>query len=75
MTVAVQNALKGFPYLVTPPTSGSLVYLFFKLLPFSYNASAYKAQNKNWCVIGYVKVQNCLFTDFLAILGQILLCW
>ena len=47
---------------------------FFNLFPFSYNASVYKARNQNWCAIGYVKVQNCLFTDCLAILGQNLPC-
>ena len=74
---------KGFPYLVTPPTFDSLekhvrksyfVYSFL-IFPLSYNASAYKDYNQNWCVIGHVKVQNCLFTYFLAILGQILPCW
>ena len=67
MTVVQKGQKKGFPYLVTLPTFGSLVYLCFNLLPFSLNASAYKAQNQNWCVIEYVKVQNCLSTDGLAI--------
>ena len=64
---------KDFAYLVTPSMFGSLVlhvhksyfvYVFFNHLPFSYNASAYKDQNQNWCVIGYVKVQSCLFISF-----------
>ena len=63
---------KGFPYAATPPTFDSLVQhvrksyfvYFLNLLPFSYNASAYKDHNQNWCVIGHVKVQNCLFTYF-----------
>ena len=78
MTVPVRKCLKRVPYLVTPPTFDSLVnmyenhilYIFFDLLPFSYNASAYKDHNQNWCVIGNVKVQNYLFTYFLAFLGQ-----
>ena len=37
---------------------------YFNLLPFSYKISAYKDQNQNWCVIGYVNVQKCLFTFF-----------
>ena len=51
---------------------GFIYYL--NLLPLSYNVSAYKDQNQNWCVIGYVNVQKCLFT-FLAILGQIPSFW
>ena len=43
----------------------------FNLLPLSYNVSAYKDQNQNWCVIGYVDVQKMSFHIFLAILGQI----
>ena len=37
---------------------------YFNLLPLSYNVSAYKDQNQNGCVIGYVNVQKCLFTFF-----------
>ena len=85
MTVAVvQKCLKrGFytwlpsPHLVVwyDMYKNHILYIYFLyLLLFSYNASAYKDHNQNWCVIGYVKVQNCLFKDFFAILGQILLC-
>ena len=31
---------------------------YLNLLPLSYNVSAYKDQNQNWCVIGYVNVQK-----------------
>ena len=34
---------------------------YFNLLSLSYNVSAYKDQNQNWCVIGYVNVQNMSF--------------
>ena len=38
---------------------------YSNLLPLSYNVSAYKDQNQNCCVIGYVNVQKkCLFTFF-----------
>ena len=37
---------------------------FFNLLPFSYNVSAYKDQNRNWCVIGYVNVFSHFFGHF-----------
>ena len=37
---------------------------YFNLLPLSYNDSAYKDQNLNWCVIGYVNVQKCIFIFF-----------
>ena len=37
---------------------------YFNLLPLSFNVSAYKDQNQNWCVVGYVNVQKCLFTFF-----------
>ena len=41
---------------------GFIYYL--NLLPLSYSVSAYKDQNQNWCVIGYVNVQKCFFTFF-----------
>ena len=47
---------------------------YFNLLPLSYYVSAYKDQNRNWCVIGYVNVQK-MSSHFLAILGQIPSCW
>ena len=37
---------------------------YFHLLPLSYNVSAYKDQNQNWCVIGYVNVQKMSFHIF-----------
>ena len=37
---------------------------FFNLLPLSYNVSAYKDQNQNWCVIAYVNVQKMSFHVF-----------
>ena len=37
---------------------------YFNLLPLSYNVSAYKDQNQNWCVIGYVNVQKMSFYIF-----------
>ena len=37
---------------------------YFNLLPLSYNVSAYKDQNQNWCVIGYVNVQKMSFQVF-----------
>ena len=37
---------------------------YFNLLPLSYNVSAYKDQNQNWCVIGYVNVQKMSFHIF-----------
>ena len=46
---------------------------YFNLLPLSYNVSAYKDQNPNWCVIGYV--QKMSFSHLLAILGQIPSFW
>ena len=37
---------------------------YFNLLPLSYNVSAYKDQNQNRCVIGYVNVQKMSFHIF-----------
>ena len=37
---------------------------YFNLLSLSYNVSAYKDQNQNWCVIGYAKVQKMPFHIF-----------
>ena len=37
---------------------------YFNLPPLSYNVSAYKDQNQNWCVIGYVNVQKISFHIF-----------
>ena len=37
---------------------------YFNLLPFRFNVSAYKDQNQNWCVIGYVNVQKMSFHSF-----------
>ena len=37
---------------------------YFNLLPLSYNVSACKDQNQNWCVIGYVNVQKMSFHIF-----------
>ena len=48
---------------------------YFNLLPLSYNASAYKDRNQNWCVIGYVNVQKMSFHIYLAIFGQIHSFW
>ena len=42
--------------------SGFIYY--FNILPLSYNVSAYKDQNQNWCVIGYVNVQKMSFNIF-----------
>ena len=39
----------------------------FKVLPLSFNNSAYKDQNQNWCVIGYVNVQKNVFSHFLVV--------
>ena len=84
MTVAVRKCLKRVfhTWLPHPPLivwynmyENQFLYIFLNLLPFNYNGSAYKDHNQNWYVIGHVKAQNCLFTYFLAILGQILLCW
>ena len=44
------------------------------LITLIYNVSAYKDQNQNWCVIGYVNVQK-MSSHFLAILGQIPSFW
>ena len=48
---------------------------YFNFLPLSFNVSAYKDQNQNWCVIGYVNVQKNVFSHFLAVLGQIPSFW
>ena len=48
---------------------------YFNLLPLSYNVSAYKVQNQNWCVIGYVNEQKKGLFTFLAFLGQIHSFW
>ena len=48
---------------------------YSNLLPLSYNVSAFKDQNQNCCVIGYVNVQKNVFSLFLAILGQIPSFW
>ena len=37
---------------------------YFNLLPLCYNVSAYKDQNQNWCVIGYVNVQKMSYHIF-----------
>ena len=37
---------------------------YFNLLPLSYNVSAYKDQNQNWCLIGYGNVQKMSFHIF-----------
>ena len=85
MNVEVQKCLKRVfhTWLPHPPlvvwydmNENHILYIYFvNLLHYSYNASAYKDQIQNWCVIGYVKVKSCLLTECLAILGQILLCW
>ena len=41
---------------------GFIYYL--NLLPLSYNVSAYKDQNQNWCVFEYVNVQKMPFHIF-----------
>ena len=41
---------------------GFIYYL--NLLPLSYNVSAYKDQNQNWCVFAYVNVQKMSFHIF-----------
>ena len=47
---------------------------YFNLLPLCYNVSAYKDQNQNWCVIGYMNVQKMSYHIF-GHLGQILSFW
>ena len=37
---------------------------YFNILPFSFNVSAYKDHNQNWCVIEYVNVQKMSFLIF-----------
>ena len=75
MTLAVQICLKGFSVLGNPIhiwesglTCTKIIFciFIFNLLLFSHNASAYKDQNKNWCVIGYVSCK----TVFSQILGH-----
>ena len=39
-------------------------FMYYNLLPLSYNVSAYKDQNQNWCVIGYANVQKMSFDIF-----------
>ena len=46
---------------------------YFNLLPLSYNVSAYKDQNQNWCVIGYVNVQKMSFHIFWPFEAKFLL--
>ena len=75
MTVAVRKCLKRVfhTWLPHPPLivwynmyENHILYIFLNLLPFSFNASAYKDHNQNWYVIGHMKVQNCLFTYFFG---------
>ena len=75
MTVAVQKCLKRVfhTWLPHPPLEvwydmyeNHILYNYFYLLPFSYNASAKFDQNQNWCVIGYMKVK----TVFSQIFGH-----
>ena len=40
------------------------LFYYFNLHPLSYNVSAYKDQNQNWCVIGYMNVQKRSFHIF-----------
>ena len=49
---------------------------YFNLIPLSYNVSAYKDQNQNWFVIGYVNVQKMFFfSNFLANLNICHIFW